>query len=113
MDIDTGLADERAVASLARMIMDADRILVFTGAGISTRSGIPDYRGPKGVWNTRRPVFYDEFMPCVEVAEELNVWLLIEPEPGLMIETFEQYLEFVDRVDSLRVGLNFDVGHAF
>jgi NAD-dependent deacetylase len=62
MDNVTGLADERAVASLARMIMDADRVLVFTGAGISTRSGIPDYRGPRGVWNTRRPVFYDEFM---------------------------------------------------
>jgi len=62
MNIDTGPADERAVASLARMIMAADRILVFTGAGISTKSGIPDYRGPQGVWNTRRPVFYDEFM---------------------------------------------------
>ena len=34
-------------------------------------------------------------MPCVEVAEELQVQLLIEPEPELMIETFGQYLEFV------------------
>ena len=62
MDIDSDRADERAVASLARMILDAERILVFTGAGISTESGIPDYRGPQGVWKTRRPVFYDEFM---------------------------------------------------
>jgi NAD-dependent deacetylase len=53
---------ERAIAGLSRLIADAPRILVFTGAGISTRSGIPDYRGPQGVWNTRRPVFYDEFM---------------------------------------------------
>jgi len=58
-------------------------------------------------------VFYDELMPCVEVAEEQEVDLLIEPEPGLLIETFEQYLEFVDRIDSPRVGLNFDIGHAF
>jgi len=58
-------------------------------------------------------LFYDEFMPCVEVAEKLEVYLLIEPEPGLLIETFEQYLEFVDRVDSPWVGLNFDIGHAY
>ena len=44
------------------MIARAERILVFTGAGISTASGIPDYRGPQGVWKTRRPVYYDEFM---------------------------------------------------
>jgi sugar phosphate isomerase/epimerase len=52
-------------------------------------------------------------MPCVEVAEKLEISLLIEPEPGLMIETFEQYLEFADRLDSPWVGLNFDIGHAY
>ena len=52
-------------------------------------------------------------MPCVEVAEQLEVFLLIEPEPGLMIETFEQYLEFAGRIDSPWVGLNFDIGHAY
>ncbi len=50
------------IARLASMMATAERILVFTGAGISTASGIPDYRGPEGVWNTRRPVFYDQFM---------------------------------------------------
>jgi sugar phosphate isomerase/epimerase len=58
-------------------------------------------------------MFYDEFMPCVEVAERCGVNLLIEPEPGLLIERFEQYLEFADRVGSARVGLNFDIGHAY
>ncbi len=52
-------------------------------------------------------------MPCVEVAENLGVDLLIEPEPELLIERFEQYLQFVDRIDSERVGLNFDIGHAY
>jgi sugar phosphate isomerase/epimerase len=58
-------------------------------------------------------IFYDEIMPCVEAAEDLEVFLLIEPEPGLLIETFEQYLEFADRLDSPWVGLNFDIGHAY
>ena len=62
MDIILDGGDPRAIPALARFVADAERILVFTGAGISTQSGIPDYRGPQGVWNTRRPVFYDEFM---------------------------------------------------
>jgi sugar phosphate isomerase/epimerase len=58
-------------------------------------------------------IFYEELMPCVELAEQLEVGLLIEPEPQLLIERFDQYLEFVERVDSPRVGLNFDIGHAY
>lgn len=58
-------------------------------------------------------LFYDEIMPCIDLAERLEVYLLIEPEPGLLIETFGQYLEFVERIDSPWVGLNFDIGHAF
>ena len=61
----------------------------------------------------RCSVFYDEFMPCVELAEQLEVLLLIEPEPGLLIERFEQYLEFAGRIDSPWLGLNFDIGHAY
>ncbi|QDS99653.1 sugar phosphate isomerase/epimerase family protein [Adhaeretor mobilis] len=58
-------------------------------------------------------IFYEELMPCLEVAEQLGIGLLIEPEPDLLIEKFGEYLEFVDRLDSSRVGLNFDVGHAY
>ena len=58
-------------------------------------------------------IFYEELMPCVELAESLGVGLLIEPEPELLIERFDEYLEFVARIDSPRVGLNFDVGHAY
>ncbi len=58
-------------------------------------------------------IFYEELMPCVELSAKLDVELLIEPEPELFIERFDQYLEFVERVDSVSVGLNFDVGHAY
>lgn len=58
-------------------------------------------------------IFYEELMPCIDVAEKLEIGLLIEPEPELLIERFDEYLEFVERLDSQRVGLNFDIGHAY
>jgi sugar phosphate isomerase/epimerase len=58
-------------------------------------------------------IFYDEIMPCLDVAAECGVTLLIEPEPGLLIERFGQYLEFAERVNHPALGLNFDVGHAY
>ncbi len=48
--------------ALAQFLNDAKRLLVFTGAGISTGSGIPDFRGPQGVWKKRQPVYYHDFM---------------------------------------------------
>jgi NAD-dependent deacetylase len=44
------------------LLRGARRIFVFTGAGISTGSGIPDFRGPQGVWKRRQPVYFDEFL---------------------------------------------------
>jgi NAD-dependent deacetylase len=53
---------EPSVDSLAALLRKAQCILVFTGAGVSTGSGIPDFRGPQGVWKKRKPVYYQDFM---------------------------------------------------
>src|SRR5487761_1243771 len=78
---------------------------------LQTEPGGPLAEGQN--WQAAAKIFYEELMPCVEVAERLEVGLLIEPEPGLMIERFEQFLRFRERIASPWVGLNFDIGHAF
>ncbi len=78
---------------------------------ITTEPGGP--LEPGQTWDQAAATFYDELMPCVELAEKLEVLLLIEPEPELLIEKFDQYLRFIQRIKSPWVGLNFDIGHAY
>lgn len=59
-----------AVAEAAGLLAAAKRILVFTGAGISTGSGIPDFRGPNGVWKRRQPVYFQAFLDSEEARLE-------------------------------------------
>ena len=55
---------------VAGLMREAERILVFTGAGISTGSGIPDFRGPQGIWKRRQPVYFQDFMRSEEARAE-------------------------------------------
>lgn len=67
------MTDERVpehISKLRDMIRDSRRIVVFTGAGISTESGIPDFRGPKGVWNTQTPIDFSDFIGSEDVRRE-------------------------------------------
>jgi NAD-dependent deacetylase len=50
------------VQEFATKIRESDGIVVFTGAGISTESGIPDFRSPGGIWTRYRPVTFQEYM---------------------------------------------------
>jgi NAD-dependent deacetylase len=55
---------------IAQQIAEAGRNVVFTGAGISTESGIPDFRSKGGIWDKYRPVMFDEFMSSEEARIE-------------------------------------------
>jgi len=65
--------------TLTKHLRTAERILAFTGAGISTPSGIPAFRGAGGIWTTRQPVYYQDFMAQEESRIEywqykLDLW---------------------------------------
>src|SRR5947209_1936727 len=69
------IGGRRAMNDLTRLvalIRAARRILIFTGAGVSRASGIPDFRGPGGVWTRRRPVYYDDFL--ASEAARIEYW---------------------------------------
>jgi NAD-dependent deacetylase len=58
------------VDDLERMIAEAECMVAFTGAGISTESGIPDYRSPGGIWTKFRPIDFGDFMASAEARRE-------------------------------------------
>ena len=60
------------MAQAVQLTREAERMVFFTGAGISTESGLPDYRGPEGVWTTGKVPTVGE-MPTSE-AERLKFW---------------------------------------
>lgn len=78
---------------------------------ITTEPGGPVSPGTS--WNSALELFVETVKPVAEHAVREGVQLLVEPEPGLLIETTDQFEEFMSRIDSPAVGLNFDVGHMY
>jgi len=64
------LVDPTHIDQFATLIRDAKQTLIFTGAGVSTASGIPDFRGPQGVWKTRQPVYFQDFQSSEKARVE-------------------------------------------
>ena len=58
------------IERLAGIINDSHRAVVFTGAGISTESGIPDFRSPTGIWSQTTPIYYQDFLASEEARIE-------------------------------------------
>ena len=60
-----------SVEQLAALLADAQRIVFFTGAGISTESGIPDFRSPgTGLWNQIKPIQFQDFIGSEDIRAE-------------------------------------------
>jgi NAD-dependent deacetylase len=75
-DVDEERAESGQLTSqreqLAQMIARAKRVVVFTGAGMSTESGIPDFRSPGGVWSRMSPIYFQEFI--ASEAKRREAW---------------------------------------
>jgi protein FrlC len=77
---------------------------------LSTEPGGP-LLGVDRDWASR--VFVEAMEELADHAEKAGITILVEPEPDLLIETSEQFLEFKRAVPSESIGLNFDIGHFF
>jgi NAD-dependent deacetylase len=84
------MADAAQIQELKRLVAAAKRGVVFTGAGISTESGIPDFRSPGGLWSKYRPIDFQEFLSSEDSRREYwrrkietdKVLLKAEPNRG-------------------------------
>ncbi|TAK34105.1 MAG: NAD-dependent protein deacylase [Chloroflexota bacterium] len=95
---------KEAVRQVAEFILESKRIVVFTGAGISTESGIPDFRSPGGFWERYTPIYYDEFLSSHEArksywqmhCETSKHWAQSQPNAGHLAIA---ELERLDKLD--------------
>ena len=78
------------IVALADMLRTARRVVVFTGAGISTESGIPDFRSPGGIWTKMQPVLFEDYLASAEARRTSwerrfameKTWGAVRPNAG-------------------------------
>jgi NAD-dependent protein deacetylase/lipoamidase len=82
--------DETEIPALRELLQNSRRALFFTGAGISTESGIPDFRSPGGVWSRMQPIYFQDFVASEEKRREAwrrrfdnrDGWVGAQPNSG-------------------------------
>ena len=62
--------EAQELGAFRQLVETSQRVVVFTGAGISTESGIPDFRSPGGIWSNNRPIDFSEFLASEEMRRE-------------------------------------------
>ena len=60
----------KSLDELSALLNSSQRLAIFTGAGISTESGIPDFRSPDGIWTTMAPIQFQDFLDSEEMRRE-------------------------------------------
>ena len=58
------------IAQLTSLLQNARRVVIFTGAGMSTESGIPDFRSPGGIWTKMKPIEFSDYVGSEESRRE-------------------------------------------
>lgn len=105
-------SDESLRRQRIQHTIDSLRFANKVGAScITTEPGGPLERGVSRATSLDR--FVEGLREALGHAEALNVMLLVEPEPGLLIENVAQFLDLAQRIDSPAFGLNFDIGHFY
>lgn len=61
---------DQNAAALGKLIGSSEQMVIFTGAGISTESGIPDFRSPNGIWSKLKPIQFQDFVSSEEMRKE-------------------------------------------
>lgn len=104
--------DEKARERRLQHTLDCIALAQKLGAAsISTEPG-----GPVDAGMSRRAlerVFLENIKAAQKVAQDMGVKVLVEPEPGLLLENSAQFLDFIRDVPGDSVGLNFDIGHFY
>ncbi len=65
-----GAEDNDEIRALGELVERSERVVALTGAGISTESGIPDFRSPGGLWSRMKPITFQEFVASEEARLE-------------------------------------------
>ena len=96
------------------LIKQSEKLVFFTGAGISTNSGIPDFRGPKGVWKTSTPIYFQDFISSKE--KRIESWKRkfgneLSIDSALPNEGHKKIAEIMQTKDSFLITQNVDNLH--